>query len=73
MIHRFKNRIRLAVESLEGRRMLATHSVDINDANCGAVTSPYCLIQDAVDASASGDLIEVHDGVYPESVLIGKG
>lgn len=36
----------------------------------GSQTDPFCRIQTAVDAAASGDTVVVRAGVYPEDVLV---
>lgn len=53
----------LAVLISSDRALAATQSV-----NCGAGSFP--TIQDAVDAAAAGDTIQVCNGVYPEQVTI---
>ena len=48
----------------------ATLNVDQNDAGCDDVAgTPYCTIQAAVTAAASGDTINIASGLYSENVV----
>jgi parallel beta-helix repeat protein len=39
----------------------------------GTVSSPYCTVQEGVNAAASGDTVLVEKGTYTEQVLISSG
>ena len=55
---------RLRLEAVEERALLAALSVDIGDAGCNVAGPVYCEIQEAVNAAAPGDKIEVASGTY---------
>lgn len=63
-------RPRLSVEPLEARTLLATLSVDINDAACvNPGDDLYCEIQEAVDVASPGDTIGVNGGTYSPFIV----
>ena len=54
----------MRLEAVEERALLAALSVDIGDAGCNVAGPVYCEIQEAVNAAAPGDKIEVASGTY---------
>jgi parallel beta-helix repeat protein len=62
------------VEQMEDRRLLATWTVDDNFSGLGCNNNfRRCdTIQEAVDASRAGDIINVRGGTYDENVVVPK-
>lgn len=50
--------------------MAATLDVDQHHSGCGAASSPFCAISDAIDNASAGDEILVEPGHYEENVTI---
>ncbi len=55
--------------------VMAQTTLYVDDDNCpgpgtGTQADPFCTIQDAIDASSSGDTINVAQGVYNETVIL---
>jgi hypothetical protein len=65
--------VTLLVGTAPGASAAVTLIVDKADVGCSAVASPFCTIQQAVDAAGPGTIVLVEPGIYIEQVSVGPG